>query len=207
MAKTIRLAAPIQTDSIVDGEGIRAVIWTQGCSHNCFGCHNPETHDFNGGFEVNIEDLKKEISNLKNQQGVTFSGGDPLFQVDAVLELVKHCQFEKLNVWLYTGFTYEELIKMTKRNSKLKELLMNVDALVEGKFLLEEKSFDVKFRGSKNQRIINIKESLKQNRMVLIEKYIYKEPKYVKYREDNHLYIWLFFSCNKKFTNLIALWK
>jgi len=194
MAKTIRLAAPIQTDSIVDGEGIRAVIWTQGCSHNCFGCHNPETHDFNGGFEVNIEDLKKEISNLKNQQGVTFSGGDPLFQVDAVLELVKHCQFEKLNVWLYTGFTYEELIKMTKRNSKLKELLMNVDALVEGKFLLEEKSFDVKFRGSKNQRIINIKESLKQNRMVLIEKYIYKEPKYVKYREDNHLYIWLFFS-------------
>jgi len=194
MAKTIRLAAPIQTDSIVDGEGIRAVIWTQGCSHNCFGCHNPETHDFNGGFEVNIEDLKNEISNLKNQQGVTFSGGDPLFQVDAVLELVKHCQFEKLNVWLYTGFTYEELIKMTKRNSKLKELLMNVDALVEGKFLLEEKSFDVKFRGSKNQRIINIKESLKQNRMVLIEKYIYKEPKYVKYREDNHLYIWLFFS-------------
>lgn len=189
MAKTIRLAAPIQTDSIVDGEGIRAVIWTQGCSHNCFGCHNPETHEFNGGFEVNIEDLKNEISNLKNQQGVTFSGGDPLFQVDAVLELVKHCQFEKLNVWLYTGFTYEELIKMTKRNSKLKELLMNVDALVEGKFLLEEKSFDVKFRGSKNQRIINIKESLKQNRMVLIEKYIYKEPKYVKYREDNHLYI------------------
>lgn len=189
MAKTIRLAAPLQTDSIVDGEGIRTVVWTQGCSHNCLGCHNPETHDFNGGYLESIEDLKKEISELVNQQGVTFSGGDPLYQVDAVLELVKFCQSINLNVWLYTGFTFEELRIMMKRNTKLKELLMNVDALVDGKFLLEEKSYDVKFRGSKNQRIIDIKKSIKEDKLILIEKYIYREPKYVSYREENHLYI------------------
>lgn len=189
MVKTIRLAAPIQTDSIVDGEGMRAVVWTQGCSHNCLGCHNPETHDFMDGFEKDIEELKNEISSLKNQQGVTFSGGDPLYQVDATLELVKHCQSIGLNVWLYTGFTYEELKEIMKKNKKLRELLMNVDALVDGKFLLEEKSFDVKFRGSKNQRIIDIKSSIERNEMVLIEKYIFKEPNYVSYRENNHLYI------------------
>lgn len=189
MAKTIRLAAPLQTDSIVDGEGIRTVVWTQGCAHNCLGCHNPETHSFNGGYLVSVDDVKKEMSDLVNQQGITFSGGDPLYQVDAVLELAKYAQSIGLNVWLYTGFTYEELKVMMKRNAKLKELLLNVDALVDGKFLLEEKSFDVKFRGSKNQRIIDIKESIKKNKLVLIEKYIYREPKYVSYRENNHLYI------------------
>lgn len=189
MVKTIRLAAPLQTDSIVDGEGIRTVVWTQGCFHNCLGCHNPETHDFNGGYLVNIEELKKELKELVNQQGVTFSGGDPLYQVDAVLELVKYCHELSLNVWLYTGFTFEELRLMMKKNSKLKELLMNVDVLVDGKFLIEEKSYDVKFRGSKNQRIIDIKKSIENDKLELIEKYIYREPKYVSYREDNHLYI------------------
>ncbi|CCY93859.1 anaerobic ribonucleoside-triphosphate reductase-activating protein [Firmicutes bacterium CAG:884] len=189
MAKTIRLAAPLQTDSIVDGEGIRTVVWTQGCAHNCLGCHNPETHSFNGGYLVSVDDVKKEMSELVNQQGITFSGGDPLYQVDAVLELAKYAQSIGLNVWLYTGFTYEELKVMMKRNAKLKELLLNVDALVDGKFLLEEKSFDVKFRGSKNQRIIDIRESINKGKLVLIEKYIYREPKYVSYRESNHLYI------------------
>ena len=189
MAKTIRLAAPLQTDSIVDGEGIRAVIWTQGCAHNCLGCHNPETHDFNGGYLVNVDDLKKEIGELTNQQGITCSGGDPLYQVDSVLELVKYSKSIGLNVWLYTGFTYEELKIMIKKNPKLKELLMNVDALVDGKFLIEEKSFDIKFRGSKNQRIIDIKKSMESNKLVLIDKYIYREPKYISYRENNHLYI------------------
>lgn len=189
MAKTIRLAAPLQTDSIVDGEGIRTVIWTQGCAHNCLGCHNPETHSFTDGYLVDVEEVKKEISELTNQQGITFSGGDPLYQIDAVLELAIYAQSLNLNVWLYTGFTYEELKVMMKKNKKLKELLLNVDALVDGKFLLEEKSYDVKFRGSKNQRIIDIRNSIKQNKLILIEKYIYREPKYVSYRENNHLYI------------------
>ena len=90
MVKTIRLAAPLQTDSIVDGEGIRTVVWTQGCAHNCLGCHNPETHSFNGGYLVSVDDVKKEMRELVNQQGITFSGGDPLYQVDAILELAKY---------------------------------------------------------------------------------------------------------------------
>ena len=180
MAKTIRLASPLQTDSIVDGEGIRSVIWTQGCSHNCKGCHNPETHDFKKGFVKNIEELKQEISNLKNQDGITFSGGDPMFQVDAILELAKHCKKNNLNVWCYTGFTFEQLWIMTKSNKKLLELLNNIDVLVDGKFILEEKSFDVIFRGSKNQRILDVKKSLELKKAVEIKKYIPKKQEVYK---------------------------
>ena len=85
----IRLSSDIQKDSIVDGEGIRTVIWTQGCSHNCFGCHNQSTHDFKGGKLVNIETIKNKISKLEYQTGITFSGGDPMFQPEACLELAK----------------------------------------------------------------------------------------------------------------------
>ena len=180
MAKTIRLASPIQTDSIVDGEGIRSVIWTQGCSHNCKGCHNPETHDFKKGFIKDIEELKQEISNLKNQDGITFSGGDPMFQVDSVLELAKHCKKNNLNVWCYTGFTFEQLLIMTKSNKKLLELLNNIDVLVDGKFILEEKSFDVIFRGSKNQRILDVKKSLESKKAIEIKKYMPKKQEVYK---------------------------
>ena len=105
----IRLAAPLQYDSVVDGEGIRTVIWTQGCSHNCKGCHNPETHDFNGGTLVEIEDIKKELKNLKFQDGITLSGGDPFMQPDACLEIAKFAKKIGLNVWTYTGFTFDQL--------------------------------------------------------------------------------------------------
>ena len=87
MAKTIRLAAPLQTDSIVDGPGLRAVIWTQGCSHNCKGCQNPQTHSFNGGELVDVEKICKEISELEYHTGITFSGGDPMFQPEACNEI------------------------------------------------------------------------------------------------------------------------
>ena len=98
----IRLAHPLQSDSIVDGEGLRTVVWTQGCSHNCPGCHNQKTHSFTGGFLKEIEELKEEISNLKNQDGITLSGGDPMFQIDACLEIAEFCQSQNLNVWCYT---------------------------------------------------------------------------------------------------------
>ena len=88
----IRLAADLQTDSIVDGEGIRTVVWTQGCKHNCPGCHNPETHCFDKGTLVEIEDLKERILSIRNQDGVTLSGGDPVFQPEASAEIAKFCQ-------------------------------------------------------------------------------------------------------------------
>lgn len=167
----IRLASELQTDSIVDGEGIRTVIWTQGCSHNCKGCHNPETHSFEDGFLVDVEDLKKEILEVKHQDGITLSGGDPMFQQEPVLEIVKFCKEHNLNVWCYTGFTFEQLLEMSKKNSTIKELLEYIDVLVDGKFVLKEKSLNLYFKGSKNQRVLDMPKSLAKRKAVEIEKY------------------------------------
>lgn len=167
----IRLAGNLQPDSIVDGEGIRAVVWMQGCSHNCKGCHNQTTHDFNGGFLADTEDLKEEISKLKLVDGITLSGGDPMFQVEASLDIAKFCHSIDLNVWCYTGYTFEQLLEIAKVNPKMLELLKELDVVVDGKFILEKKSADVKFRGSSNQRIIDVPKSLKLNKAVCLEKY------------------------------------
>lgn len=171
--RIVRLSMPkIQSDSIVDGEGIRSVIWFQGCSHNCPGCHNPETHDFKAGYEVDLEEVKDWIRELEFQQGVTFSGGDPMMQIDALVELAKVVHECNMNVWVYTGFTYEELLKMSEKNARYIDALNEIDVLVDGKFVLSKKSFDVAFRGSSNQRIIDVKKSLENDEVVLIEKYI-----------------------------------
>lgn len=183
----IRLAAPIQIDSVVDGEGIRAVIWTQGCPHNCLGCHNPGTHDFKGGYLEDIETLKKEIDSLEGQDGITFSGGDPLMQIDACLKLAKHSKKRGLNVWCYTGFTFEQLLIMSKTNNALVELLNNIDVLVDGKFDLSKKSFEAPFRGSTNQRVLDCKESIKQQMPIEIEEYIYYENSVEKKEKDIYI--------------------
>lgn len=168
----VRLAiADIQTDSIVDGEGIRSVIWFQGCSHNCLGCHNPETHDFKAGVERSIEDVKKEIRELEYQSGVTFSGGDPMMQIEALEELAKCVHECGMNVWCYTGYTFEEILELAKKNERYKEALNNIDVLVDGKFVENLKSFEVQFRGSSNQRIIDVKKSLETNQVVKVAKY------------------------------------
>lgn len=181
----IRLATGLQTDSIVDGEGLRTVIWTQGCLHNCYGCHNPETHSFTEGKLVDVEVIKEELSNLKLQDGVTFSGGDPMCQVDACLELARHCQSIGLNVWMYTGYTLEELLAKDKKN--INELLTYIDVLIDGKFEMDKKSYDVMYRGSTNQRIIDVKASLKENKVVTIDKYDNKTS--IEKVEENYVYI------------------
>lgn len=183
----IRLASPVlQSDSIVDGEGIRAVLWTQGCSHKCPGCQNPQTHSFEDGFLVDIEEIKRQIDDLEGQDGVTFSGGDPLFQVSECLEIAKYIKSKKMNVWCYTGFTYEALMKLMKERPEIKEFLKTIDVLVDGPFILEKKSYDCVFRGSTNQRIIDTKESLKENKICLVHKYYQANDKRNK-RE--HMYI------------------
>lgn len=159
----IRLASEIQSDSILDGEGIRTVIWFQGCSHNCEECHNPETHDFNGGFEIDTDDIKKQIDELEYQNGITLSGGDPFFQPEGALEIAKYAHKKGYNVWAYTGFLYEDLLK----NKKTKILLENIDVLIDGKFVKALKSFECKFRGSTNQRVIDVQKSLEQGEVVL----------------------------------------
>lgn len=167
----IRLAGELTTESIVDGEGIRTVIWTQGCRHNCPSCHNPSTHDFDGGFLRDVEDLCEEIKNIPFQDGITLSGGDPLEQIDACLEIAKFCHSIDLNVWCYTGYTMEALLKRCKKESNLKELLENIDVLVDSPFILELKSYNVPFRGSSNQRIIDCKKSIKENKVCEVLKY------------------------------------
>lgn len=177
----IRLAAPLQYDSVVDGEGIRTVIWTQGCSHNCKGCHNPETHDFNGGALIDIEDIKKELMSLKFQDGITLSGGDPFMQPEACLEIAKFAKMIGLNVWTYTGFTFDQLKILGRTKPVIIELLKNIDVLIDGKFVLEEKTYEAPYRGSKNQKIIDVQQSLIKNEIVIVDKYNEQEAKRGKY--------------------------
>ena len=165
----IRLASELQKDSIVDGEGIRAVIWTQGCPHHCPSCHNPETWDYQGGFSCDIEELKKEINSLDDEVGVTFSGGAPFEQAEACSMLAKYIHSVNLNVWCYTGYTYEQLLKKAANESSVMDFLKEIDVLVDGPFVLKLKSYDIKFRGSKNQRIIDVKKSLKTGKVVLYD--------------------------------------
>lgn len=173
----IRLARKrLERGSIVDGEGIRAVLWTQGCSHNCLGCHNPETHSFNDGYLLDIEEVKKDIDSLDIEDGITLTGGDPLYQVEAVNEIAKYAKKKGLNVWCYTGFTFEEVYNI----DKYRKFLSNVDVLVDGEFILEQRSLSTIFRGSKNQRIINVKESLKKNKVCTIRKYDEVQEKQIK---------------------------
>ena len=166
----IRLAGEITTDSIVDGEGIRSVVWCQGCIHNCPGCHNPETHSFDSGILRDVSEVCKEIASLEFQDGITLSGGDPFCQVDACLEIAKFCQNIGLNVWCYTGYKIEDLLKRSKKERKIKEFLENIDVLVDSPFIMELKSYDVPFRGSSNQRLIDSKESILNDQVILYKK-------------------------------------
>lgn len=181
----IRLAVDfLQEDSIVDGEGIRTVIWTQGCKHKCPGCHNPETHSFEDGYLLDIEEVEEMIDDLEGQDGITFSGGDPFYQPKECSVLAKYAKGKNLNIWCYTGFTYESLIKLSENNPDIMDFLKEIDVLVDGPFLLEKKSLDAIFRGSTNQRIIDVKKSLKEKKVVLVEKY-YSTNKKIK----EHIYI------------------
>ena len=150
----IRLASPVlMPDSIVDGEGIRAVLWTQGCLHKCPGCQNPQTHSFDDGFLIDIEEVKEQIDALEGQDGITFSGGDPFYNPEAFLLFVKRVKEETgLNIWCYTGYTYEEILA----NPRLKTVLDYIDVLVDGRFEQALFSPYLEFRGSSNQRILRI---------------------------------------------------
>lgn len=163
----IRLASAMQTDSIVDGVGLRTVIWTQGCKHNCYGCHNPKTHDFNGGFETTTEHIIELLSTLKLQKGITFSGGDPFEQAAACAEIASVAHSINLDVWVYTGYLFENIIKTNCVDWKL--FLNEIDIIVDGLFILSQKDISLKFRGSKNQRIIDVKASIMSNQTILAD--------------------------------------
>lgn len=150
--------AGIVKESVVDGPGVRYVIFTQGCFHNCPGCHNPETHDVNGGYEVDVNDIIKDISNSKYIKGVTFSGGEPFLHCTALYTIASEVKKMGLDVVSYTGYTYEEILGSNDED-KMK-LLNLIDILIDGKFIISQRDLSLKFRGSRNQRVIDVKKSI-----------------------------------------------
>ncbi len=185
----IRLAASLQPDSIVDGPGIRTVLWTQGCVHHCLGCHNPETHDMNGGFLVDTATICEELKNIPLQDGITFSGGDPMMQPEACSVIAKCAHEIGLNVWCYTGFTFEELMMMSKTNNKIMKFLHEIDVLVDGRFILEQKSLSLKFKGSRNQRVIDVEKSLKEGKPIIIPEFEGEVNHTKLYNKDKYMYV------------------
>ena len=155
----------IVRESIVDGPGIRFVIFSQGCTHKCVGCHNPQTFEVSGGYQVEILDIIKEIKESPLLDGVTFSGGEPFLQPLSFAKIAEECHRLCLDVICFTGYTFEELLKM-KNNRNIKNLLKNIDILIDGPFILEQRSMLLKFRGSKNQRVIDVKQSLNNDRVL-----------------------------------------
>ena len=166
--KELRISG-IVPESIVDGPGIRYTVFVQGCPHHCEGCHNPQTHDFEGGRLVDIEDIMNEIQRNPLLSGATFSGGEPFCQPEALFELGKLIKEKGLNLVCYSGYTFEELLALSEKRPAIKDLLSLTDILIDGKFILKEKSLMLKFRGSKNQRIIDVKKSLSKCEVVILE--------------------------------------
>lgn len=154
-------------ESIVDGPGVRFVVFFQGCLHDCFNCQNKQTHALNGGYKIKAEEIIEKIKRNPYIDGVTLSGGDPLFQISECLKLVKLINELNLNIIVYTGFTFEEILKMSKTNKDYLTLLESIDCLIDGKFIDNLKSLDLAYRGSSNQQIIDTKSSLKENKIIL----------------------------------------
>ena len=150
-------------DSIVDGPGIRTTIFCQGCPHHCPGCHNPETWDFGCGTQVPVEDLVDIVRSNPLCRGVTFSGGEPFAQAEGFAKLAVLLKEKGYEVASYSGYTFEELLEGSEEQ---KRLLSVIDVLIDGPFLLAEKSLEVPFRGSRNQRILDVKESLAEGRAI-----------------------------------------
>lgn len=168
MEDEVKIAGIIK-ESIVDGPGIRLVVFTQGCVHNCIGCHNPETHSFSGGYYMKIDEIINMIKENPLLDGITLSGGDPFVQAKACANLANKVKEMGLNVVTYTGYAFEEIIQEMKINHSWEKLLYATDILIDGRFDITKKSLLLKFRGSKNQRIINVKKSLNENKIILAD--------------------------------------
>lgn len=163
----LRLAGVIR-ESVVDGPGYRLVVFVQGCPHRCEGCHNPETHDFQGGYDSDTGRILDAVRANPLLRGVTLSGGEPFCQAAALAHLARQVHAIGLDVMCYTGYTFEQLTADAQQHPDWIELLLETDILVDGPFLLSEKSLSLRFRGSKNQRVIDPRRSLAEHRLVEI---------------------------------------
>lgn len=151
--------AGIVNDSIVDGPGIRVTIFCQGCPHHCKGCHNEETWSFEGGTPMAEEAVAEIVKSNPLAKGVTFSGGEPFSQAEGFTKLAKLLKAEEYELASYSGFTFEQLCEGTDEQQ---ELLRNIDILIDGPYVESQRSLTAVFRGSKNQRIIDVRKSLSE---------------------------------------------
>lgn len=159
MSTKLRIAG-IVNESIVDGPGIRLVVFTQGCRHNCPGCHNPHTHSFEGGTLIDIDDIINQVKSNPLLDGITLSGGEPFEQAEALSELAQSIKSMGYNIMTYTGYTFEHIIENKYKIKGWDKLISVTDILVDGRFEIARKSMLLKFRGSQNQRIIDVKKSI-----------------------------------------------
>jgi len=161
----IRLAGTVQ-ESIVDGPGIRYVVFTQGCPHRCKGCHNPNTQDFSLGNLRSVEEIAQEFDVNPYVAGITLSGGEPFCQAQALVLLAQHAKQSGKSVVAYSGYTYEELVSWSKVDSGVLALLRLTDILIDGTFIVAQRDLRLQFRGSSNQRLIDVASSLRQGQVV-----------------------------------------
>ena len=143
-------------ESIVDGPGVRFVVFVQGCPHHCPGCHNPGSHDFGGGIISSTAEVWEKIEKMPHLEGVTFSGGEPFCQPEPLAQLGRLARERGLTVMTYTGYTAEALFDMAETDSKIRELLSVTNYLVDGRFEADKRDLTLKYRGSSNQRILDI---------------------------------------------------
>lgn len=168
MNTQLRIAG-ILNESIVDGPGIRLVVFTQGCKHHCPGCHNPQTHSFDGGTLIDIDDIIEQMKSNPLLDGITLSGGDPFEQAEALSELAQRVQSMGYNVMTYTGYTFEYILENKGKINGWDELINETDILVDGRFEIARKNMLLKFKGSENQRIIDVKQSLASHSIVKMQ--------------------------------------
>ena len=159
--------AGIVGDSIVDGPGIRTTIFSQGCPHHCPGCHNQETWGFGSGTDMDEETIMEIVRSNPLCRGVTFSGGEPFAQADGFAKLARLLRTAGKEVASYSGYTFEALLEGTDDQ---RALLENIDVLIDGPFLQAGKTLEIPFRGSRNQRILDVPKSLAAGRAVEITK-------------------------------------
>jgi anaerobic ribonucleoside-triphosphate reductase activating protein len=148
-------------DSIVDGPGLRYVVYTQGCSICCQGCHNPDTWDISGGTELSVDYIIEDMLSNPLLDGLSLSGGEPFEQAADCASLAAKARENGLNVWVFTGSTFEMLQEEAKSEPDILRLLTLTDVLVDGRFLPDQRTLSLKWRGSKNQRVLDVRKSLK----------------------------------------------
>ena len=163
--------AGVVRESIVDGPGLRFVVFCQGCPHNCPGCHNQGALDFNGGYECHTDRILAAIDDNPLLDGVTFSGGEPFCQAGELSTLGEEIKKRGLKIVTFTGYTYEKLIDISKDNPEIEKLLSVTDVLIDGPYKKEERELTLQFRGSRNQRIIDMDKTRSSGEVYICQEY------------------------------------